>query len=171
MEFLKNNIEFPDRSTVTNKGDAGRVLVIGSDIGLCGAAAFSALGAYRTGCGLVYVYTHIENRKPIHTLVPEAVLSFWQNDEESFTTLKKLLDCVDAVVLGVGFGTGDFSRKIFLKTLEFCRKPLVIVADGLNILAKERARLSRLPENTVLTPHLLELAPPIFQALYLLLGI
>ncbi len=153
--FTEKDLFLPSRACVTNKGDAGRVLVIGGNVGMCGAAAFAALGAYRTGCGLVDVYTHPDNRIILQTLVPEAVLSFWQED---LAALDMLVRRADAVLIGVGFGTGEREKKILERTMELVRAPLVIDADGLNILASSRNLISRLPENTVLTPHLLELS-------------
>ncbi len=157
MTDFSHKYPLPSRDNVTNKGDAGRVLVIGGDVGMCGAAAFSALSSYRMGCGLVDVYTHGENRIPMQVLVPEAVLSFWQNDED-LSRLNTLISRADAVLIGVGFGTGEIQGKILEHVILTCRVPLVIDADGLNLLAKNKQLLSKLRANTVLTPHLLELS-------------
>ncbi len=156
-EFSENLIKLPCRDRITNKGDAGRVLVVGGNVGMCGAAAFSALAAYRTGCGLVDIYTHSENRIPLQILVPEAVISFFSDDGD-YKTLERLVSRADAVLVGVGLGTGDESRAVLERIISTCTKPLVIDADGLNILAQERRLLKKLPPNTVLTPHLLELS-------------
>ena len=152
-----NDIKLPDRSGVTNKGDAGRVLIIGGGVGMCGAAAFAAEAAYRTGCGLVKVYTHCENRIPMQTLVPEAVLSFW---EDSFDTpiLDASLKWADSVLIGVGFGCGEKQVKILKKVLTSSAKPIVIDADALNIISAYPSLMSCVPEGSVLTPHLAELS-------------
>lgn len=147
-------IRLPSREGITNKGDAGKVLIIGGDVGMCGAVAFACESAYRMGCGLVRAIVHPENRIPLQTLIPEAVLGFW-NDEG---LLETSLEWADAVVVGVGFGVGEVQKKLLKRVLTDCRKPIVIDADGLNILSKSRALLSRLTESCVLTPHLVELS-------------
>lgn len=147
-------IHLPSREGITNKGDAGKVLIIGGDVGMCGAVAFACESAYRMGCGLVRAIVHPENRIPLQTLIPEAVLGFW-NDEG---LLETSLEWADAVVVGVGFGVGEVQKKLLKRVLTECRKPIVIDADGLNILSKSRALLSRLTESCVLTPHLVELS-------------
>ncbi len=147
-------IRLPDRHYITNKGDAGKVLVIGGDVGMCGAVAFACESAYRMGCGLVRAIVHPENRIPLQTLIPEAVLGFWDND----LLLDASLEWADAVVIGVGLGVGEVQKRLLKKVLTDCKKPIVIDADGLNILSKSPTLLSRLSDNCVLTPHLVELS-------------
>ena len=156
-EITKDMFSLPSRENVTNKGDAGRVLIVGADIGMCGAAAFAAESAYRSGCGLVRAYIHPENRIPMQTLVPEAVLSFWEEDK-SFTSLSDAIEWADCVLVGVGFGQGEKQKQILRFVLENCKKPLVLDADALNIISKSRTLFSKIPTGTVLTPHLLELS-------------
>ncbi len=153
----KSSISLPDRKNITNKGDAGRVLVIGGDIGMCGAAAFASEASYRSGCGLVKAYVHPENRIPMQISVPEAVLSFWEGDADK-KCLRASLEWADAVLVGVGFGRGDIQESILDTVFSYCEKTLVIDADALNILADNKKLFSRIPENAVLTPHLAELS-------------
>lgn len=146
------DIKLPARDGVTNKGDAGRVLVIGGNIGMCGAVAFASESAYRAGCGLVRACVHPENRIPMQILVPEAVLSFWDDG------IDESLEWADAVVIGVGFGVGEVQKKLLKRVIDTCRKPTVIDADALNILSKSQTLTSHLTDNAVLTPHLAELS-------------
>ncbi len=145
-------ITIPSRDGITNKGDAGRVLIIGGNVGMCGAVAFAAESAYRTGCGLVRACVHSDNRIPMQILVPEAVLSFWDDG------IDESLEWADAVVIGVGFGVGETQKKLLKKVINCCNKPVVIDADGLNILAKSQMLISHLNDKVVLTPHLAELS-------------
>ena len=155
-EITKEMFSLPSRENVTNKGDAGRVLIVGADVGMCGAAAFAAESAYRSGCGLVKAYIHPENRIPLQTLVPEAVLSFWE--EKDFENLSVSLEWADAVLVGVGFGQGEKQKQILKFILKNCKKPLVLDADALNIISKSQALFSKIPSGSVLTPHILELS-------------
>ena len=150
IKLSDDSVRIPERSKITNKGDAGRVLIIGGDVGMCGAVAFASLAAYRSGCGLVRACVHPENRIPMQILVPEAGLSYWDDFEKS-------LDWADAVVIGVGFGIGEAQKKILKKVMDI-NKPVVIDADALNIISKSSVLLSRMSDNIILTPHLAELA-------------
>ncbi len=157
--MIKVNDEFihlPSRNNVTNKGDAGRVLVVGGDVGMCGATFFAAEAAYRMGCGLVKIYTHPENRIPLQTLLPEAVLSFWEEGTDT-PVLDAALGWADAVVVGVGLGTGEWQKKILKKVIS-SPLPIVIDADALNIIAQHKTLLSHVPSKAVLTPHIAELS-------------
>lgn len=158
MTIITDNfISLPSRDNITNKGDAGHVLIVGGDMGMCGAAAFAAEAAYRTGCGLVRIYTHCENRIPLQTLVPEAVLSFWEQGADT-PILDSLLEWADAVVVGVGFGTGEAQKKLLRKIIDNSRVPIVIDADALNIISRHKSLFSHLGKNAILTPHLKELS-------------
>ena len=132
-------ITLPSRDSVTNKGDAGRVLVVGGDVGMCGAAFFAAEPAYRMGCGLVRVYTHPENRIPLQTLLPEAVLSFWEDGADT-PILDSCLEWADAVIIGVGFGRGDRQKRILKKVIGASSGPVVVDADALNIISEHKPR-------------------------------
>ena len=97
----------PDR---TNKGDMGRLLVIcGSydahGTSMCGAAYFCAAAAYRTGAGIVEIFTPKENYSALASLVPEAVFSLYGYDEDADAVRARLTEAVhrsDAVVIGCG---------------------------------------------------------------------
>ena len=155
-DITKIDVKLPSREFVTNKGDAGRVLVVGGNIGMCGAAAFATLSAYRMGCGLVRAHVHPENRIPMQTLVPESVISFWEEDE--FGYIDECLCWADAVLVGVGLGKGEYQKRVLKRILSNCKVPLVLDADALNIISEHPFLLSKLPETTVLTPHMAELS-------------
>ena len=155
--LTKEIISLPSRENITNKSDAGRVLIVGADLGMCGAACFSAKAAYRSGCGLVRAHIHFENRIPMQTLVPEAVLSFWE-DGVDMPNLEQGLEWAHSVLVGIGFGKGETQKRILKKIVRESKKPLVIDADGLNILSENKALLKHLPRGTVLTPHPAELS-------------
>ncbi|MBR6632911.1 MAG: NAD(P)H-hydrate dehydratase [Clostridia bacterium] len=148
--FEASDVKLPDRDTVTNKGDCGRLLVFGGDRGMAGAAYFSAESAYRSGTGLVEILTHPDNRIPIQTLIPEAIASFWDQWDA------KRINSYSALTVGVGLGKSDIARKLLYRILSVVRKPTVIDADALNIISDTHELLGFLGTHTVLTPHLLE---------------
>ncbi len=142
-------IKLSERKNITNKGDAGRVLVIGGDVGMAGAVAFSAESAYRMGSGLVEVSSHIENRTILQTLIPEAIFSEWG---------KESLEKAGAIVIGVGMGKSTVASRLLERVLMSAKCPVVIDADALNLMSENRELLSLLSENTVVTPHVGELS-------------
>ncbi len=145
-----SDLTLPDRSRVTNKGDCGRLLVAGGGVGMAGAPSFSAEAAYRSGTGLVEVLTHRDNRIPLQILIPEAVVSFW----DEFDTRR--LGSYSAAVIGVGMGKGSEARGLLCRLLSSLKCPTVVDADALNIISDTPELLETLGAHTVLTPHVME---------------
>lgn len=124
----------PVRKNDGNKGSFGRVLVIAGNERMCGACQFAALGAYRIGAGLVRVLTVKENRNILMQTVPEAIVDTYENEDVE-GLLKEALDWADCVVAGPGIGTDERACLMMQYVWAHCRLPLVVDADGLNILA------------------------------------
>lgn len=147
----------PARRADTHKGDYGRTLIIAGSRGMAGAAYLSALAAYRTGAGLVQIYTVEENRSILQTLLPEAIICCYDFFDER--ELLRLLSWADVVSIGSGLGTSDKSRRILQSTLENVQVPCIVDADGLNLLADHTRYLGRLQhENFIFTPHMKEMS-------------
>lgn len=144
------DIRLPDRSCVTNKGDCGRLLIVGGDRGMAGAPSFAAEAAYRSGTGLVEILTHPDNRIPVQILIPEAVSSFWGEWDP------KRLSSYSAVTIGVGLGRSEDARKLLYQVLSRVAVPTVIDADGLNVISDTPELCDLLGNHTVLTPHIME---------------
>ncbi len=147
----------PKRTPDSNKGDYGKTLFISGSSGMAGAAYLNALAAYRTGAGLVQIYTAEENRTILQQLLPEAIIRTYDfyDDRELF----RLLNWADVICIGSGLGTSEKSWKILRTTLVQAEKPCVIDADGLNLLAEHRKYLDDLKEGRFLfTPHLKEMS-------------
>ncbi len=147
----------PARTPDSNKGTYGRILVIAGSDNMSGAAYFSAKAAYRTGAGLVRVMTAKSNKTVIQTLLPEAVLSFY--DEISTQELKENLNQAAVVVIGPGLSTGELQSHILYETLTFLSdkdKKVLLDADALNIIARDNRQ--ELLKNCIITPHLGEMA-------------
>ncbi len=143
----------PERPVRSNKGTFGQVAVVGGSVGMSGAAYFSAKAAYRTGCGLVRIISPRENRVIYQTQLPEAVLTLYDSDAPDERDIKNAVCRASSVVLGIGLGTSETARKLLMHTLESVNCPIVIDADGLNLLAADKELLRKLPKNTVVTPH------------------
>lgn len=147
----------PKREQKSNKGTFGRVLIIGGAPCMAGAPSFSAKAAYRVGCGLVEVFTHEQNRVILQMLVPGAVLSTWDN-EIDFEGLKASIKKADAIAIGMGLSTSDKALEILKFTLKNAESPLVIDADALNLIAKNKALLDNIKVPVIITPHPMEMS-------------
>ena len=156
---------FPTLERRINKGDMGRVLCVcgsydPSGSAMCGAAYVSAAAAYKCGAGIVEIFTHRKNYEALASLVPEAVFSLYDTDVEDEDAicdrLTSQIEKANSIILGCGLGKSSISRRLVKIALQSADCPMVIDADGLNILA-EGEELKKLVINrkndTVLTPH------------------
>ena len=156
---------FPKLPERANKGMMGRLLVIcGSydpaGLSMSGAAYFCAKAAYRCGVGIVEIFTHRSNYPALAGLVPEAVFSLYGADEEREAVSARVAEAVkrsDAVVIGCGLGQSEMAVSILRTVLSVADQPLLIDADGLNILSKSDSFWGLMGEEqkkrTVITPH------------------
>ena len=147
----------PDRPEASNKGTYGRLLVIAGSKGMAGAAYLNAHAAYMTGAGLVRIYTSSDNREILQTLLPEAIITTYEeyNKEE----LLSLLTWADSVCIGSGLGMSRLSEKILKTVIEYVKVPCLIDADGLNLLAENNNYLNQMAERRfVITPHMKEMS-------------
>lgn len=146
----------PKRRMNSHKGTYGKVLMITGSAGMAGAAYLSAKAAYTCGAGLVRIYTAEENREILQQLLPEAVISTYKDYEKE--TLEQLLSWADVVCIGCGLGQNQISAKLVKGTMEMCRVPCVIDADGINLLSCFRELLREADMPVVMTPHMKEMA-------------
>lgn len=135
---------FPPRSRTAHKGDNGRLLLVGGSPGMAGAIRLAAEAALRAGAGLVYVGTHADSIASVMAGRPEIMCHAIAGPED----LEPLIGLADAVVLGPGLGQGEWGRSLW-SALVGTPLPLVVDADGLNILAKLPCQRA----DWILTPH------------------
>lgn len=151
----------PKRSANANKGTCGKVLLIAGSDGMSGAACLCARAAYRSGSGLVRVFTPASNQSVTAGVVPEALVTAWET-ENMMQKLEEALEWASVCGIGPGLGTSEEAKEILRYVLEHWRKPLVLDADALNLLAADPELLALASERnaaaTVVTPHLGEMA-------------
>ncbi len=158
VRFGKEDLlQLPVRPAYSNKGTFGKVLVAAGGKNMAGAAYLCASAAYGVGAGLVQILTVEENRSILQTLLPEAIFTTIEEDrlEEQ---VKDCLNWADTAAVGPGLGTGELQKRLVELILEHCEIPMVLDADGLNLLARYPEWANRLPAGTVLTPHLGEMS-------------
>lgn len=143
-----------------HKGMLGHALIIGGSLGMSGSVCLAAKGALKAGCGLVTAFLPKCGIPVIQGSFPEA-MAIGDAHEERITSIEYSIQ-PDAIGIGVGMGQHPGTVQAlhdFLKRYSRQEKriPLVVDADGLNILAKHTDWLSLLPKETILTPHPKEL--------------
>lgn len=148
----------PKRLNYSNKGTYGKVLVVAGHKNMAGAAFFSGKSAYATGAGLVKVYTEETNRTIIQELLPEAVLETYEAKSEIEKTLLDSLSWASVVVAGPGIGTDEVSEHMIRIILENAEVPVILDADGLNIVSHHKEWLRERNMPLIVTPHLGEMA-------------
>jgi NAD(P)H-hydrate epimerase len=139
------------RDRYDHKGTFGHALLITGSFGKMGAAVLASRGALRAGLGLLTVHIPQCGYEILQTAVPEAMAEA-DDDLNIFSGIKELKHYT-TVGLGPGLGQDERTVKALAKTLETFEKPMVIDADGLNILASNRNLLALIPPGSILTPH------------------
>ena len=135
----------PRRPRAANKGDFGRVLIVGSGTGYPGAARLAGEASLRVGAGLVTVAVAPENVVAIAAGRPELICLGVKEEG----VLKEALSRADVVAVGPGLGRTPWARAVLHAALA-SGKPLVVDADALNLLAEGDAAPR---EDWILTPH------------------
>ncbi|MDO5539896.1 MAG: NAD(P)H-hydrate dehydratase [Eubacteriales bacterium] len=143
----------PERNDDSNKGTYGKVLVIAGSRNMCGASYFSAKAAYRTGAGLVYIFTEECNRVILQQQLPEAVLITYNPECITEETIRCVLEGKDAVVMGPGLGAGADKLLILRQVLKACGIKRVLDADALNLLAAHPELWKVAEGEFIITPH------------------
>lgn len=139
------------RRKFDHKGVFGHGLLIAGSYGKTGAAVLSARAALKTGIGLLSCLVPECGYIILQTSVAEAMVLAGPSDK--IISSIPDIDSYDAIAAGPGLGTHRRTVDAFRKLVEICNLPLVIDADGINILASDSSLLSKLPQLTVLTPH------------------
>ena len=149
----------PEEKLESHKGDYGKLLLLCGSRGFTGAAALAAEGALRSGAGLVYlgvpegIYPILAGKltEPVVFPLPEN-----GNGRLSRTGLPDILERLpgmSACLMGPGMGQGYDTEEVVFRVLEEADCPLVLDADGINVLARHIDRVDKAKAPVVLTPH------------------
>lgn len=146
-----SDISFLKRSRFGHKGTFGHALIIAGSFGMMGAAVLATKAALRTGCGLTTIHTPQCGYTIMQISIPEAIVSL-DAQQNCFSDIP---DISKYTAIGVGPGLGCEESSINGLKLLLEKKPekLVLDADALNILSKNRELWELLPPKTILTPH------------------
>lgn len=148
----------PDRNPWGHKGDFGKLLLLCGSRGYTGAAFFAAMGALRAGAGLVFLGVP-ESIYGIEAVKLNEPVIFPLPDESgrlSADAVPKILarlPQMDAVLVGPGLGQSEGTLAVVRAVLEKAECPVVVDADGINVLSAHRDLLRGRKSPTILTPH------------------
>lgn len=156
----------PPRNPWGHKGTFGKVLLIAGSQTMGGAAILAGKACFMSGCGMLRICTHKEQKTELLTALPEAILDIYSTPKEAATCLQKGLEWADVIAMGPGIGTNETSRILFETVIKNSQKPLVLDADALNLLSlpENYTLLKNLQDSKqnkrelILTPHPLELS-------------
>jgi NAD(P)H-hydrate epimerase len=147
----------PSRKERSCKGNFGRVLCVCGSVGMAGAAYLCAKACYRTGAGLVEIFTPEENRAALQISLPEAIITAY-TEENATELLLSSLKKADCIVAGCGLSVTALSRTILstlLHNVDTYKTPLILDADALNLISKNPSFLKHI-KGSIITPHALE---------------
>jgi len=153
----------PARQATDHKGTFGHLLILAGSAGKTGAAILSALGALRSGIGLVTLCVPHDLNAIFEASLLEAMTIPLPNSSHvlsvnDFDLVTRSMEGKQAVVIGPGLGTAKETAELIVRIYRESSQPLVVDADGLNILAQEQTVLQNPAGVRILTPHPGEMA-------------
>lgn len=158
VELIGKNEMLPiykPREKFSHKGTYGHGLLIGGSYGKIGAMLLSGRGMLASGAGLVTVNVPKCGYMPMQTALPEAMV-ITDIDDDILTAIKYDIEPT-AIGIGMGMGTNEKTHAAFQMFLKTNNLPLIIDADGINLLSKHEGDLGLIKPQTVFTPHPKEL--------------
>ena len=148
----------PDRNPWGHKGNFGKLLLLCGSRGYTGAAFFAAMGALRSGAGLVFLgvpesiygIEAVKLNEPVIFPLPDAG---GRLSADAVPEILTRLSQMDAVLVGPGLGQSEGTLAVVREVLENAQCPVVVDADGINVLSAHRDLLRGRKSPTILTPH------------------
>lgn len=148
----------PDRNPWGHKGNFGKLLLLCGSRGYTGAAFFAAMGALRSGAGLVFLgvpesiygIEAVKLNEPVIFPLPDAG---GRLSADAVPEILTRLPQMDAVLVGPGLGQSEGTLAVVRAVLENAQCPVVVDADGINVLSAHRDLLRGRKLPTILTPH------------------
>ena len=143
---------FRPRKRFDHKGTFGHALLVAGSYGKMGAAVLSARACLRAGAGLLTCHVPACGYTIMQSAVPEAMI-LTDTDEKINTAFPGEVDSYSVIGIGPGIGKEPPTAALLKDLLQRYRKPVVVDADGLNILASDPSLFALLPPYSILTPH------------------
>ena len=138
------------------KGTFGKVLIVGGNPNMGGAAIMAGSAAVHAGAGLVTIATARENLTAVHSVIPEAMFVDYQDAPQFISLIKG----VDVIVLGPGLGNDSIAEKVIQTVFTNVASNQTLIIDGsaITLVAQNAALKDAIPTNAhvVYTPHQME---------------
>ena len=161
MRILDHNAVLsilPDRDENAHKGNFGKILLLCGSRGYTGAAYLAAMGALRSGAGLIflgvpesiYAIEAVKLNEPVVFPLPDEAGKL---SEAAIPEILERLPKMDAVLIGPGLGQSEGTFKVVKAVLENAACPVVLDADGINVICGHKDILRGRTNPTILTPH------------------
>lgn len=153
----------PNRAVDAHKGDFGKILLLCGSKGYTGAAYLAAMGALRSGAGLVFLGVP-ESIYAIEAVKLNEAIVFSLPDKagklsaDAIPEILKRLPKMDAVLIGPGLGQAESVFQVVKAVLENAQCPVVLDADGINLITAHKDLVRGRTAPTILTPHAGEFA-------------
>ena len=148
----------PNRPSDAHKGSFGKLLLLCGSRGYTGAAALAAMGALRSGAGLVYLAVpesiyEIEAVKLTEPIVQPLPDLGGMYSDIGIGSVLEMLKGKDAVLVGPGIGKSSGTKAVVEAALKHFDGPVVLDADGINVISAHKDVLRERTRPTILTPH------------------
>ncbi|RYY34837.1 MAG: NAD(P)H-hydrate dehydratase [Sphingobacteriaceae bacterium] len=140
------------RKRFTNKGTYGHALIIAGEEKTMGAALLSSAGSAYAGAGLTSACIPASGLTALNSYLPELMAVI--RDGNSMPEIK--WEKYDSIAIGPGLGTDENALELLSEILTNYKKPIVIDADGLNLIASNSVLCANIPAGSILTPHMKE---------------
>ena len=148
----------PDRDPWGHKGTFGKILLLCGSLGFTGAAYLAAMGALRSGAGLtflgvpesIYAIEAVKLNEPVVFPLPD---ENGKLSRDSIPEILSRLPNMDAVLIGPGLGQSAGTLAVVKAVLEHAQCPVVLDADGINVISRHKDILRGRKYPTILTPH------------------
>ena len=148
----------PDRDPWGHKGSFGKILLHCGSLGFTGAAYLAAMAALRSGAGLtflgvpesIYAIEAVKLNEPVVFPLPD---KDGKLSREAIPAILERLPNIDAVLIGCGLGQSEDTLEVVKAVLQNASCPVVLDADGINVMAAHKDILRGRQAVTILTPH------------------
>ncbi len=153
------NVIFPYRNNFSHKGEYGKVGIIAGSSGFTGAAILASKAALRAGAGMITLFhpagLEIIFETQLLEVMTYPIPSKNTKDKQFFHKLNSM----DVLLIGPGIGTSEAMCELLKHVTVSWKKPIIIDADAINIIAKNKTILENIKsEQVLLTPHIGEFA-------------
>jgi len=148
------NLLLKNREKHSHKGNYGKALLMVGEYGKIGAAVLASKACMRSGVGLLTTFVPKCGYDILQTSVPEA-MCITSSSKKIITNLPDI-KAYNSIGIGPGIGKNKSTAKLLEKLLKTSSIPLVIDADAINLISEQERLIKLIPENSILTPHILE---------------